>query len=361
MVIRLGNVPALNGIRGLLVPAVVAFHYSGYPTGAFFSMEFFFALSGFLITTLLLEERDRKGRVSLGVFYRRRAYRLLPGLFTVLAAYLIFTAGHSPLLALERVAAGGLYVTNIISATSSHFLDNTPLKPYWSLAEEEQFYLLWPLLLSLLLARRIRESRLAVGLGCAFILLALYRAGLGLAGASMHRLYFAPDTHSDALVLGCMLGFLRRQGFRVPQLGGWLGLAALFVGYALVPHTVGPVAYATAPMAIAAALLVGAALEPGLLSRCLSFRPLVGLGVISYSVYLWHFVVYAAFGYPIGYLGPIVACAVTLGVATLSYHKVEKPLRARGRARMTAPVEAKPSAPEALPSLPDRQPAAAQA
>jgi peptidoglycan/LPS O-acetylase OafA/YrhL len=361
MVRRLGYVPALDGIRGLLVPVVIAFHYSGYPSGAFFTMEFFFALSGFLITTLLFEERDRKGTISLRVFYRRRAYRLLPGLFTVLTAYFIFKAGHSPLLALERTAAGGLYVTNIIAASSSHLLNNTPLKPYWSLAEEEQFYLLWPLLLSILLTRRIRESRIAVGLGCLFIVLVVYRAGLGLAGASMHRLYFAPDTHSDALVLGCLLAFLRRRGLRVPQWAGWLSLAALIAGVLLISHTAGPVAYATGPMSIAAMLFVGAAVEPGLIGRFLSLRPLVALGVIAYSLYLWHFVVYAALGYPIGWVGAPVAGAVTLVVATLSYHKVEKPLRARGRARISAPVEAKPSPAEARQPVPDRQPAAAQA
>ena len=283
-------------------------------------------------------------------------------MFTVLAAYLIFTAGSSPVLALERIAAGGLYATNIVMASGSHFLDNTPLRPYWSLAEEEQFYLLWPLLLSVLLTRRIRESRLAVGLGCAFVVLALYRVGLGLAGASMNRLYFAPDTHSDALVLGCLLAVLRRRGLRVPQWAGWAALAGLCVGWVLVPFTAGPIAYLTAPMSIAAMLFVGAAVEPGLLSRVLSTRPLVGIGVIAYSIYLWHFVIYSAFGYPIGYLGPFVAGAVTLGVATLSYHKVEKPLRARGRARATAPVAAKPSVPEAPPPpVPDRQPAVAQA
>ena len=341
---RLGYVRSLDGIRGVLIIAVIGVHYFGYPSGGYFSMEVFFALSGFLITTLLLEERDRTGAISLGAFYRRRGHRLLPALFTVLAAYLVVMSA-SPAKALEQVGVVFFYVTNIVMASGSHLMGVdrsgpfwSALSPFWSLAQEEQFYLLWPLVLLALLRRGVRESRIAVVLLCLFVGLAVYRAGLGLTGASWNRIYFGPDTHADGLVLGCLLALLSRRGFRVPQLAGWLGLGALFAAYAFAPSltTVSPIAYGLAPMSIAAVLLVGAAVEPGLLHRCLSFRPLVWLGVMSYSLYLWHMFVFWLFDWQ----KPLLAIPVTLAIGTLSYYKVEKPLRSAYRNRRPAPVAA---------------------
>jgi peptidoglycan/LPS O-acetylase OafA/YrhL len=343
---RLGHVPALDGIRGLGAVAVISAHYfPASASGAGYCIEVFFALSGFLITTLLLEERDRVGRVSLAAFYRRRAYRLLPALLTVLAAYAIATSASR--LALEQIAVGAFYVTNIVMAAGSQLLYSGPLKPFWSLALEEQFYLFWPLLLLLLLRRHVRESRVALTLGLVFLVLVLYRAGLGLAGASWSRLYFGPDTHADALVLGCLLALLRRRGLRVPQWAGWVALTpfvAVIAWNLPLTEAAHEIAYGLAPLAIAAAVLVGAAIEPGLLSRCLSFRPLVWLGLISYSLYLWHLFVLWLFQWH----EPLVALPFTVGVATLCYHKVEKPIRARARTQRSEPVPAEqPTASEA--------------
>jgi peptidoglycan/LPS O-acetylase OafA/YrhL len=335
---RLGHVSSLDGLRGVAILAVIGMHYFDQPKGGFYGVDLFFALSGFLITTLLLEERDRTGRIALAAFYRRRAHRLLPGLFTVLAAYAV-AMWSSPVRALEQIAAGAFYTANIVLASGSHLLDDTPLVPFWSLAQEEQFYLLWPLLLALLLTRRVRESRIARTLACVLIVLAAYRVGLRLAGASALRLYCGPDTHADALGLGCLLALLRRGGFRVPQVAGWLGLAALLVAFALLSPTAGPIAYGLAPMSIAGALLVGAALEPGLLSRCLSFRPLVWLGVISYSLYLWHLF----FFWLLDWREPLLALPLTLVVATFCYYKVESPLRTAFRPRLTPTIEAQPA------------------
>jgi peptidoglycan/LPS O-acetylase OafA/YrhL len=341
---RLGYVPALDGIRGILIIAVIGVHYFGYPTGGYYSMEVFFALSGFLITTLLLEERDRTGGIALPAFYLRRAYRLLPALMTVLAAYALVTG--SPARVLEQIAVVLFYATNVVIAAGSHLLDarNTtvpfwsPLTPFWSLAQEEQFYLLWPFLLLFLLRRRVSEARIAVFLVCLFIGLVAYRAGLGLAGASYHRLYAGPDTHADGLVLGCLLALLRRQGFRVPQWAGWLGLATLLLAYAFAPpvRTIAADAYGLGPMSIASALLVGAAVKPGFLSSCLSFRPLVRLGVMSYSLYLWHVFIF----WLLDWRAPLVALPITLAVGALSYYVVEMPLRNAHRARSKRPPRA---------------------
>ena len=350
--------PALDGIRGLGAVAVICAHYFNTSAGgAGYCIEVFFALSGFLITTLLLEEHDRTGGITLGMFYRRRAYRLLPALFTVLAVYLILMSG-SPVRALEQVAVAVFYVTNIVMALGLHILGVwhynpfwSALTPFWSLAQEEQFYLLWPAVLVFLLSRRVRESRIAVTLTCAFIGLVLYRAGLGLSGASWNRLWFGPDTHADGLVLGCLLAFLRRRGLHVPSWMGWLGLMFFLgvIAWNLPLGDAGPaIAFGLGPLALAATVLVGAALEPGLFSRCLACRPVVWLGMISYSLYLWHMTVFWLFNWR----HPFIALPVTLLVATVSYYKVEKPLRSAHR-RKRAAVEAADSMPAIeLPAVP---------
>lgn len=329
--------PALDGLRGVGIAVVIGVHYFGYPIGGYFSMDMFFALSGFLITTLLLEERDRSGGIALRAFYGRRAYRLLPALFAVLAAFAILTGATSK--ALEQLAGGGLYAANIVMASGSHLLDGTPLTAFWSLAQEEQFYFIWPIVLILLLKRGVRESRIAAVLVGLVVVLAVYRGALALDGASMARIYAGPDTHADGLVLGCLFAFVRRQGFRVPQLAGWAALAAFVVAFVVCPPTVGPIAFGLLPMSIAGILLVGAALEPGLLGRCFSLRPVVWLGMISYSVYLWHSVVF----WLLDWRNPVVALPITLVVSAISYYVVERPFRKGFRAKSAKPEQARPA------------------
>ena len=332
---RLGYMPALDGLRGVAILAVIGVHAFGEPLGGFYGVDLFFVLSGFLITTLLLEEHDRSGGIAMGDFYRRRAYRLLPGLLAVVAAWTALAAA-SP-RALEQVAAGALYGANFVLASGSHLLDGTPFVPYWSLAEEEQFYLFWSLLLLLLLQRRVRESRVAWGLGAVLLGLMVYRYGLAADGASATRLYYAPDTHANGLVLGCLLALLRRRGLRVPALVGWIGLAGLLAALAFPPFTSG-LGFGFDPATLAAALLTGAALEQGVLSRCLSFRPLVWIGLISYSLYLWHFFCLELFDWRAQFALP-----VALAVSTLCYYKVERPLRRGFRARADRVVAPRPA------------------
>ena len=242
---RLGYIPAFDGLRGIAILAVIGVHAFGEPLGGFYGVDLFFVLSGFLITTLLLEEHDRSGGIAMGAFYRRRAYRLLPGLLAVLAVFGALTMA-SP-RALGQVAAGGLYGANFVLASGSHFLDGTPFVPYWSLAEEEQFYLLWPLLLVLLLRRRVRESWIAWALVAILLGLIVYRYGLAAEGASATRLYYAPDTHANGLVLGCLLALLRRRGLRIPGLVGWVGLMALLVAFAFPRSRAGSCSGLTRP------------------------------------------------------------------------------------------------------------------
>lgn len=321
---RLGYVPALDGLRAIAVALVVAFHYTGgaIPLGGGYGVDLFFVLSGFLITTLLLEEREANGRIRLGGFYLRRARRLFPALAALLCAYLIYNAilGRN---ALATVGDYGLYFGNIYFVVS-HQADNTGLGHLWSLAEEEQFYFVWPLLLLLI----ARAKRPAYWIGALIVALIAYRTMLAMNGASMHRLYRAPDTHSEGLLLGAGLAFLRRAGFQAGEWAGKLGLAL-----ALVPVIVGNWLIGLPVFELGAVLLVAAAVGDTEIANGLSVRPLVWLGRMSYSLYLWHFPVLWA----IGANRPLLALPAGLGCAWLSYWFVEQPLRGR-RTPAEAPV-----------------------
>ncbi len=153
---RLGYVPALDGVRAVAVLLVVACHALSMP-GGFLGVEIFFVLSGFLITTLLLEERQAQGRLGLRSFYIRRVWRLYPALAALLAAWLVLSAlGLTPLPPAGEavgVLVSGTYLAN--AANAWFFPLPIGLQHLWSLALEEQFYLLWPPLLALVLYKRI--------------------------------------------------------------------------------------------------------------------------------------------------------------------------------------------------------------
>ena len=159
---RFGHVPALDGVRGIAIAAVVGFHFFDTPSGGGIGVDLFFVLSGFLITTLLLEEQSTTGRISLVEFYKRRGRRLLPGLGALLAAAAaVLLTGGSSVVSPRSLIGGAFYVTNIIDAF--HPIHGA-LQHLWTLAEEEQFYLLWPIVLLWLLRRRVSPMRLARGL-----------------------------------------------------------------------------------------------------------------------------------------------------------------------------------------------------
>jgi peptidoglycan/LPS O-acetylase OafA/YrhL len=310
---------------------VLGVHLFGL-SGGFYGVDLFFVLSGFLITTLLLEEHDRTGRVSLRAFYIRRARRLMPALCAVLV--LIAVVGplyYSPAL-LASIVASGLYAANIVRGFgTSDFLNATPAAHLWSLAQEEQFYVLWPVAL-LSLRRRLTERRLMTLLAAGFVLLVLYRAGLAVAGAGWHRIYYAPDTHMDGLVLGCLVACARRRGLTtVPALAGCAAFALVVAAFALGAQTV-PWSVGGMPVVeIAAAALVLAALSPGPVSLALSARPLVWIGALSYSLYLWQIPAMWLTGWDDRW----GALALTAALTLVSYYVIERPFR-RPRARAIA-------------------------
>ncbi len=320
---RLGYVPALNGLRGIAILGVLGVHLFGL-SGGFYGVDLFFVLSGFLITTLLLEEHDRTGLVSLRAFYIRRARRLLPALGAVLI--LIAVVGpmfYSPGL-VASIVASGLYAANIVRGFGhSDFLAATPAAHLWSLAQEEQFYVLWPIAL-LALRRRLTERRVMTLLAAGFVALVLYRAALAGAGAGWHRLYYAPDTHMDGLVLGCLLAYARRRGLTTVSavtgcVAGALVVAAFILGAQTVPWSVGGLPV----VEVAAAALVLAALSPGPVRAVLSARPLVWIGALSYSLYLWQIPAM----WLTGWNDRWGALALTAALTLISYYVIERPFR----------------------------------
>jgi peptidoglycan/LPS O-acetylase OafA/YrhL len=328
---RLGYVPALDGLRALAVVLVIAFHYTGAPLGGPYGVDLFFVLSGFLITTLLLEERAARGTVDLSAFYLRRARRLFPALAVMLAAYLVYNAavGHD---ALATVADHGLYFGNIYFVVT-HGADNG-LGHLWSLAEEEQFYLVWPPLLLLL----IRARRPLYWVVALLLCLMAYRGFLIVNGASMTRLYRAPDTHSEGLVLGAVLAFMRQRGFVAGEWAGKLGIVLV-----VPPIVAGIWSVGLPTFELGAFLLIAAAISETEIAGFLSVRPLVWIGTLSYSLYLWHEPVVWAFHRH----DRLIALALSLAFAWLSYRYVEEPLRRRrldsttGARRVSAAAAAK--------------------
>ena len=334
---RLGYVPAFDGLRGVAILLVISQHYYRFLSGGFIGVDLFFVLSGFLITTLLLEERHTTGTVSLRAFYGRRARRLLPALVALLVAVTVLTVmpGSGLRGELGDVAAGLFYVANFVRAFGhAGAMGRGPLGHLWSLSEEEQFYLLWPVLLVTLV--RVRATRIAMCLTLGIVALCIWRVLLATqGGATPARLMFAPDTRADPLLVGCLIAVLRTSG-NIPtwfrQHAGVLGafgfagcayLAATLTGYRISTYT-----YGLPASELSAGLLIFACVEArsGIATRLLGFRPLVWLGGISYALYLWHLFVHVFVS------DPTIAVAVAILVAWLSTRYLEKPFRRQAQA-----------------------------
>jgi peptidoglycan/LPS O-acetylase OafA/YrhL len=340
----LGYRPALDGVRGLAIALVVVSHATGWPRGGWFGVDLFFVLSGFLITTLLLEERRTVGRVSLARFYGRRALRLLPALGTMLLAYtaVAIAVGSDPSAVARKTLIGASYLTNIVQAWSPS-TDVRPLRHLWSLAMEEQFYLLWPALLPLILRFR---PRLLIPLLMAGILASWIERITLLAATSPHavRLYKAPDTHADPLLIGCLLAVLLFSGrITRERITGALMFTGLAIGALLISqfgaHDVGSFVLGIPLFACCASVVITAAATGARSARFLELWPLPQLGRISYALYLWHPLTLFAIGVTRdhragGMVRPLLGIFAAVALAIASWFLVERPfLRLKHRLR----------------------------
>jgi peptidoglycan/LPS O-acetylase OafA/YrhL len=362
---RLAHQPALDGLRGLAVLAVLAYHQNfgaGWARGGYLGVDIFFVLSGFLITSLLLIDHERTGRVVSGEFWARRARRLFPALLVLLvmaAAYAAFIAKPWQLHELRATAiATLLYVNNFWQMNPAHRVGPLVLDHTWSLSIEEQFYFVWPVLLAgLLLVTRGRRS-LVVALGGLAAASAIWMAVV-YRETDIWRAYFGTDTRAHSLLIGAALGVAilgwsgpRTRRTRVAlEIAGGVALVFLTVVILVCGLETSPWLYRGGFLliAIASATVIAAAVQSGspVVGRGLAARPLAAVGLISYGLYLFHPPIYAWLTPDrVGVRGvPLFALrlAVTFAVATASFVLLERPIR-RGafswRLRVVAPVAA---------------------
>lgn len=325
----MGSQPGLDVIRAAAVLLVVLEHAAIVPlnAGGAVGVSMFFALSGFLITALLLEECESSGRISLVRFYLRRSCRLLPALVVFLACMAVVARlGDAPTLPTAGDLWGALfYVGNYTSAMQGH---DTAIVHTWSLAVEEQFYIVWPLVLIVVLVvlrRRMRHlAMVAVGLCGSAVAL---RATLWDGGAGTLRVYFGTDTRMDCLLVGALAAMWlhgRRPGRNHPRVAVFAlaGAAGLSLGPDVVEFLVVPL---LVPILTTVAI-VCLVQEPR--ADVFRSRVLELIGRRSYGIYLWHFpLVGAAAALPAPYKLPMLlaACALTVAVVHLSWRCVEEP------------------------------------
>ena len=342
----------IEGMRAVAVLMVLLYH-AGVPwaSGGFAGVDVFFVISGFLITGLLVAEARREGRIDLVAFWARRARRLLPASALVLAVTALLTVVVLPTVRWREtgwdILTSGLYVVNWrLAARSVDYLAEdaapSPVQHYWSLAVEEQFYLLWPLLVvvALLLVRRHR-TRLVPVLGVlllALVVLPSFLWSLHLTGSDPALAYFVTTTRLWQLGVGALLALAVSRLERLPGAVGallaWAGLLAVLTG--LLTQGAGsawPGTAALVPTLGAAAIIAGgsATAVPGWApTRLLSWAPFQVVGSLSYSLYLWHWplLVVAAAGWgELSVATGLLVVALSFVPAWLGHRYVEEPLR----------------------------------
>ncbi len=363
---RLPYIPALDGLRAVAVLAVLVYHSSvHWLPGGFLGVEVFFVLSGYLITSLLLSEFRSTGRIDLKTFWIRRARRLLPALYLLLIATLTYSVIFLPLQVTQLrsdALAAAFYVTNwwLIFAHRSYFEEMgrlSLLKHLWSLAVEEQFYLIWPPLFALGMSR-LRQRKVILGVLGAVGVSTVLMAVLFRPGVDPSRIYYGTDTRAAELLVGAALAFVWQPGGETKFSIGWVtrGLAWLgpgrraqvmleavgiagLLGVALAFWRLGEFDSTLYQggfllVALATAAVIAATVHPRsrLLSRALGCPPLRWVGVRSYGIYLWHWPVFmvtrpgldiSLSGFPLF----LLRLAITLAFVEISYRFVETPFR----------------------------------
>ncbi len=358
----LGYLPGIDGLRAVAVSAVFLFH-AGVLDGGFIGVDVFFVISGFLITALAVAEIERDGHLRLGAFWARRARRLLPALMLVCAAVLVYSIAEGG-AALRRVGrdvtATMLYVANWVQIGEGRdyfaSYDAPPLLQHaWSLAVEEQFYLAWPLVLTLVVfVVRGRRERVRAAVGAVALVAAVASVGIAFwlraQDASLSRLYFGTDTRAVGLAVGAVAGcFVDPARVSAAKAQGWLdvvGIAGVLALVALMVRIDGSERWLYGlgflAIALASLMVMSASVGRGRVAALLSVRPLVALGRVSYGFYLWHWpVIVVLDGERTGLSGPVLGglwLAVTVALTAGSWFVVERraPLPGPGRPRLMA-------------------------
>jgi peptidoglycan/LPS O-acetylase OafA/YrhL len=331
----LGYRPELDGVRAIATLMVMLFHSnSPHFSGGFIGVDLFFVLSGFLITSILLAEHAATGQIAYRNFLAKRALRLIPALWVFLAVYLLLCFIFATTELGNHLADAFLAATYLANWTRAIGLNRpTMLGHTWSLAIEEQFYLLWPLLLGAILLRTgtVRSRALAI-FGLAFAVI-VTRATVRHFGASPERIYNGLDVRSDGLLIGCGIGVLYAYRVRTLPLSGTpLAIACLTGMILMIPMAMWDSVVTQSfgyPLAsiLAGGLIYSIAHNPEMpLSRVLRWSLFVWTGKISYGLYLWHFpimflLMHRDFSWP-AIFG--IGLATSYVLATLSYLGIER-------------------------------------
>lgn len=339
---RLGHRPGLDGLRGLAIVLVLANH-TGVPyTGraGTVGVTAFFVLSGFLITRLLVEEYDRIGAVSLPLFYARRGLRLLPAMLAYLGVTTAVALRYGQ--PLDQLVYAALYVSNIARSVGV----DMRLAPHtWSLAMEEQFYILWPLLLVVMMSAGRTRGQMVRLAGVGIVASMLFRWWLVADGATLTRLHNDPLLGGGVLLVGCLLGLTidRFLASRLLAGGAFVGGVATLLATSPGPKSpwlyMGVVPIVTVASALLIAVLVHDG-QPRWVRTVTTWQPLSYLGRISYGLYLWHYTVYFVVKHEVTTYParPLLQVGLSVPLAALSYHLLElRFLRLKGRFRPVRP------------------------
>lgn len=356
--IRMEHIPALDGLRAIAVVTVMLFH-AGVPgvPGGFFSVDLFFAVSGFLITQILLSHLKHRKPQRLGYFWLRRARRLVPALFIVVYAVILWRLTKPDSVAetwSSDIIAAAVYMTNWKEALGgrdyfAQFEEPSPLLHTWTLGIEEQFYIVFPfILIALVLVLAIRK-RLPIALMFLAVVSACWMAYLAGAGATTARLYYGTDTRAQALLLGAALGawaWRRNQSghlLAAPPGSNWPRIAAYVTGFAIFAYVVMVVfvhedfwfvfrgGFFISSIVAGAMILGSATNQNSTPARILRTPWLVQIGVMSYSIYLWHWPIFLIITQESTGLPAVTVLllrfAITFGLGYLSFRLVEQVFR----------------------------------
>jgi peptidoglycan/LPS O-acetylase OafA/YrhL len=349
---KLGHITALDGVRGWAVAAILAFHL-GVPgsSGLYLSLDFFFVLSGYLITTLLLLDWGRNGTISFGLFWSRRARRLLPAMLIVVTIIVIVEAIFGDPANFGSIRGDSLatifYASNwyYIWTHSSYFGQAqglSPLQHTWSLAIEEQFYLIWPIFIWMFM-KKFRSLNKLMITTCVMAVLSCLDMFLSFGnGLHLNRAYYSTDTRAQALLVGAFLAMAlaKKRVDVTPRSQKYLSLIGIlgFIGVGvLCGFAGGPKNWAfeggffMTDLAVACCIFSAVTHQGGIINKILSLRPFVFLGTISYGLYLWQVPIILAITEENTHLNIIILgvlrAGLSIGVAALSYYLIERPIR----------------------------------